>query len=123
MILNPNNYSCIECNSKDVEIDNSCQCVVVDIKCKACGAESYAIREDLEQDFSDGNKSLIDKILDESSAQEMREIVAEFTKDIPKAQLLNEDERNELFDDMLKMLEGKDADKTELSSGQTDSEQ
>ena len=111
-----NNYICEACESKNVEIDNSCNCAVVDIKCLDCGEESFAIREDIQGEIDTETEMVLSKGLTEEMMKEFRENISEFVTDFPKGHILDETERDELFDNLMETMnkskENKDADQT-----------
>lgn len=95
-------YICEVCESSNVKIDDSCNyCAVVDIKCLDCGEESLAIREDIQNEIDDETEKILKNGIDPEISKDFREIISEFMEDIPSGHVLDENERNELFDNLM----------------------
>ena len=117
-----NNYICEACESSNVEIDNSCNCAIVDIKCLDCGEDSFAIREDIQNEIDAETETIIkndtQKGITPEIMQEFKEIISEFVVDYPKGYVLDNNERDELFDNLMdtmnKSKEKRNAGKTKF---------
>lgn len=123
----PNNtyYKCEFCNSSDVEVDDSCNCIVIDLKCNQCGELSTALKEGIEEEIDADTLSIFTDGVSEETMNEMRGIITSFMDnfDIPLKGTLTEEQRELLFTDLMDLMNESKEDKDDTGEIKLPTEQ
>lgn len=104
--INNTYYKCEFCGSDDVEIDDSCNCIVIDLKCNKCGEESTTLKEGIEQELDSDTLAILKGDIPEETVYEMRDIISSFMEDfdIPLKGTLTNEQRELLFTDLMTLM-------------------